>query len=164
MLVTEMAKTVTNILKLSPTHFVSNIRHQHRCSRIWWLIGVSWVLFFKPSKMNSLRTISFLKPCSKVKQQTTANREIVDKFCWQVLWTSFVDGNQFFNRIFVTNSKTRPFFEIPSSTCIFGNVLSRLFLDPTRTSFWKDRPFGKFQIRKLKIQVHVQDVWVQVQD
>ena len=28
-----MAKTVTNILKLSPTHFVSNIRHQHRCSR-----------------------------------------------------------------------------------------------------------------------------------
>ena len=41
MLVTEMAKTVTkrgvkslthNILKLSPTHFVSTIRHQHRCS------------------------------------------------------------------------------------------------------------------------------------
>ena len=32
MLVTKMAKTVTNILKLSPTHFVSNIRHQHRCS------------------------------------------------------------------------------------------------------------------------------------
>ena len=27
MLVTE----ITNILKLSPTHFVSNIRHQHRC-------------------------------------------------------------------------------------------------------------------------------------
>ena len=32
MLVTKMVKTVTNILKLSPTHFVSNIRHQHRCS------------------------------------------------------------------------------------------------------------------------------------
>ena len=32
MLVTKMAKTVTNILKLSPTHFVSNISHQHRCS------------------------------------------------------------------------------------------------------------------------------------
>ena len=29
-----MAKTVTNIFKLSPTHFVSNIRHQHRCSQI----------------------------------------------------------------------------------------------------------------------------------
>ena len=28
-----MVKTVTNILKLSPTHFVSNIRHQHRCSQ-----------------------------------------------------------------------------------------------------------------------------------
>ena len=27
-----MTKTVTNISKLSPTHFVSNIRHQHRCS------------------------------------------------------------------------------------------------------------------------------------
>jgi len=32
MLVTEMAKTVTNIFKLSPTHFVSNIRRQNRCS------------------------------------------------------------------------------------------------------------------------------------
>ena len=29
-----MAKTVTNILTLSPTHFVSNIRHQHRYSRL----------------------------------------------------------------------------------------------------------------------------------
>ena len=35
MLVTKIAKTVTNIFKLSPTHFVSNIRHQHRCSRIF---------------------------------------------------------------------------------------------------------------------------------
>ena len=33
MLVTKTAKTVTNISKLSPTHFVSNIRHQHRWSR-----------------------------------------------------------------------------------------------------------------------------------
>ena len=32
MLVTKTAKTVTNISKLSPTHFVSNIRPQHRCS------------------------------------------------------------------------------------------------------------------------------------
>ena len=30
-LVTIMIKTVNNISKLSPTHFVSNIRHQHRC-------------------------------------------------------------------------------------------------------------------------------------
>ena len=30
-LVTKIAKTVTNILELSPTHFVANIRHQHRC-------------------------------------------------------------------------------------------------------------------------------------
>ena len=26
-------KTVTNILPLSPTHFVSNIRHQYRCNQ-----------------------------------------------------------------------------------------------------------------------------------
>ena len=32
MLVTKIAKTVTKILKLSLTHFVYNIRHQHRCS------------------------------------------------------------------------------------------------------------------------------------
>ena len=29
--VTKLAETVTNILKLSPTHFVSNMRHQYRC-------------------------------------------------------------------------------------------------------------------------------------
>ena len=32
MVVTEMAKTATNILKLSSTPFVSNIRHHHQCS------------------------------------------------------------------------------------------------------------------------------------
>ena len=32
MLMTKTAKTVTNISKLSSTHFVSIIRHQHRCS------------------------------------------------------------------------------------------------------------------------------------
>ena len=31
---TKMAKTVTDILKLSPRQFVSNIRHQHRCSHL----------------------------------------------------------------------------------------------------------------------------------
>jgi len=33
MLATKSAETVTNISKLSPTYFVSNIRRQHRCSR-----------------------------------------------------------------------------------------------------------------------------------
>ena len=33
MLATKSAKTVTNVSKLSPTYFVSNIRRQHRCSR-----------------------------------------------------------------------------------------------------------------------------------
>ena len=38
MLVTKSTKTVTNISKLSPTHFFSNIRHQHRCSpHHWWV-------------------------------------------------------------------------------------------------------------------------------
>ena len=46
MLMTEIAKTVTNILKLSPTHFVSNIRHQHLCSRIFWSKLVNRTTYF----------------------------------------------------------------------------------------------------------------------
>ena len=34
MLVTKPAKTVTNISKLLPKHFVSNISHQHRCNSL----------------------------------------------------------------------------------------------------------------------------------
>ena len=30
-----MMKMASNILWLSPTHFVSNIRHQHRCNHFW---------------------------------------------------------------------------------------------------------------------------------
>ena len=33
MLMTKMAKAVTNILKLSPTHFVPDTHYQHRCNR-----------------------------------------------------------------------------------------------------------------------------------
>ena len=33
MLVAKMVKTVINIVELSPTHFVFNIRHQHQCNR-----------------------------------------------------------------------------------------------------------------------------------
>ena len=36
-------KSVTNILNVSPTHFVSNIRHQHRCH----LISIDKSLFDK---------------------------------------------------------------------------------------------------------------------
>jgi len=35
MLVTKTVKIVTNISKLSPTNYVSNIRHQHRCSPLF---------------------------------------------------------------------------------------------------------------------------------
>ena len=45
MLVTKMAKTATNILKLSPTHFVSNIRHQHRYSLV--TVPIKALLEFK---------------------------------------------------------------------------------------------------------------------
>ena len=52
MLVTKTAKTVTNISKLSPTHFVSNIRHQYRCSRCY-------LFSLKPCLEQSL--VSFLR-------------------------------------------------------------------------------------------------------
>ena len=45
MLVTKTVKTVTNISKLSPTHFVSNIRHQHRCSRKVLIIRSLWFYY-----------------------------------------------------------------------------------------------------------------------
>ena len=34
-LMTKMAKIFTEISNLSPTHFASNIRHQHRCCHLW---------------------------------------------------------------------------------------------------------------------------------
>ena len=39
-----MVETVTNIQKLSPTDFVSNIRHQYQCNRSIWSpnFGQSW--------------------------------------------------------------------------------------------------------------------------
>ena len=52
MLVTKTAKTVTNISKLSSTHFVSNIRHQYRCSRCY-------LFSLKPCLEQSL--VSFLR-------------------------------------------------------------------------------------------------------
>ena len=43
---TKTAETVTNISKLSPTHFFSNIRRQHRCSQklhfLWKLTDWLW--------------------------------------------------------------------------------------------------------------------------
>ena len=49
MSVTKITKTVINISMLSPTHFVSNIRHQHRCRppisncvSIWKPAFVNW--------------------------------------------------------------------------------------------------------------------------
>ena len=54
MLVTKMTITVTNILYLSPTHFVSNIRHQHRSNQ--FLLKVVMMLDFAdgPTQMVKL--------------------------------------------------------------------------------------------------------------
>ena len=47
-LATKTAKTVTNISKLSQIHFVSNIRHQHRCSRNWrWYSWRTWCIQYE---------------------------------------------------------------------------------------------------------------------
>ena len=69
----KMTKTVTNILKLSPTHFVSNIRHQHRCNRtscfkqccIRYAAQIfllqSQVPFLCTSFVNTVQTLGMLK-------------------------------------------------------------------------------------------------------
>ena len=47
----KIAKSVTNILKLLPTHFVSNICHQHRCSlytAIFFIMILSKDVIFVP--------------------------------------------------------------------------------------------------------------------
>ena len=36
----KLAKPVTNISKLSATHFITNISHQHRCSRREWIMMI----------------------------------------------------------------------------------------------------------------------------
>ena len=68
MLVTEIAKTVTNILTLSPTHFVSNIRHQHRCSQFENKVKKKSYRRRRPISLNSNcnifpKMISFLVFC-----------------------------------------------------------------------------------------------------
>ena len=58
----EFIKSVINILNLSPTHFVSNIRHQHWCLRLqscWWPYGDGnfWMLVteFRPPSSISIK-------------------------------------------------------------------------------------------------------------
>ena len=57
----KMAKTVNHILKLLPTHFVSNIRHQHRCNP---QIS-SWVMLVKISNVGGKIEIVGQKFCHK---------------------------------------------------------------------------------------------------
>ena len=57
---TKMDETVTNILKLSPRHFVSNIRHQYRCNH-YYIFSVSIinaVICFLAYLYRQLRKIS----------------------------------------------------------------------------------------------------------
>ena len=74
MFLTKIAKTHTKIWKLSPTHFVSNIRHQHRCSQFrkplgrvfdlirFWAIIDNWIqiiLSYKKKGILHNLTLSF---------------------------------------------------------------------------------------------------------
>ena len=59
MLMTVLVISVTNISKLSPTHFVSNIRHQYRCSRKRECnrsVGIGWsqTLFQRKTKISNI--------------------------------------------------------------------------------------------------------------
>ena len=76
-----IAKTVTNILKLSPTHMVSNIRHQHRCS---------------PLKRNKISSQWFMKSkncLNEVRKWSWKIREVEEFFVGNLairkFWTIF---------------------------------------------------------------------------
>ena len=59
-------KTVTNISKLSPTHFVSNIRHQHRCGPMFQKRALTQRLWdFQEISENRHRSCIF-ETCVKV--------------------------------------------------------------------------------------------------
>ena len=76
MLVTKTAKTVNNISKLSPTHFVSNIRHKHRCSLHW-----SWYIesCSNSSRKRSIRRLKWKTGRSK-QESMDQNRLIMGLF------------------------------------------------------------------------------------
>ena len=90
MLVIKTAETVTNIFKLSPTHFVSNIGHQHRFSP-WLLIPVrgsmceirlkfSWVRFwFCLSNLVNPSIFQFLHIASVEKSLDSENKKDIWK-------------------------------------------------------------------------------------
>ena len=54
----KMAKIVITILKLPPTHFVSNIRHQHRCKPAFFL--EKWDTFY-PNNLWSITVQAIFK-------------------------------------------------------------------------------------------------------
>ena len=91
MLVAEMAKTVTNILKLSPTHFVSNIRHQHRCSHIFGFSTHLKVLFFVafwylfPQKSKNFFPVLRTLPCQRVISSWMRSAPSDNPRSWRVL-------------------------------------------------------------------------------
>ena len=66
----------TNILKLSPTHLISSIRHQHRCNRFFhhpqWLIAINWqnYIMSNGSKIRVFR----MSLCSGIWFQTLLNK------------------------------------------------------------------------------------------
>ena len=93
MLVTERAETVTNIFKMSPTHFVSNIRHQHRCSpkflmenkEMVWL-SIIRILKIVFSSVPSLYILKLFQNqwCSETKMPCVTSNDLV-------VWPCFVE-------------------------------------------------------------------------
>ena len=52
-----MVKMISNISKLSPTPFVSNIRHQHRCNHLF-SSGFIWIFYLSVSNKYSSEQLS----------------------------------------------------------------------------------------------------------
>ena len=65
-------QTVTNISKLSPTHFVSNFHHQHRCSPMqWWTIYCTWA-----------ENGPIFKNLMELKPRKSLNKARIEQFYW----------------------------------------------------------------------------------
>ena len=90
MLLTKTSKTVTNISKLAPKPFVSNIRHQHRCSHI--------------KKFRSLLSWVYGRPVERWMQLCSSLLRFVYPFCNHL--NGFI--LLYFIKKVVNDSKTRP--------------------------------------------------------
>ena len=118
MLVTKMAKTVTNISKLSPIHSVSNIRHQHRCSYENSIATQVWKSSFVRVKNTEVsselrhRYVSFFK--NHVKKWSQYCNDVmlllkrwINKWRFWLCWYGFFKDSACHARIPTTNKQTK---------------------------------------------------------